>query len=276
MIKLLPILNEVFGGPRAIILSGASGVGKSEFTKVIKPHIPADFQEFNPDTFSPDDDPKKPNVSKNSAAIRKQAIPNAIAGKQNFIYDTTGQNYNETAKVIFDAQQAGYKVMMVMLYASPIVTFLRNFGRERKVEKSGVLTSWAKVYGLIESYSKIPNLEFVLVQTPITPEETQQVKEFEQAYSGNELEEYFRQLVGSDPAKYASSFRKTDTKDAADLPSPDELKAKEEKKKQSEDRWKKAIDYIKDQFKTVEKYIKILKPVNYEGALGAIKSFAKP
>jgi len=276
MISLKSLLLEVYSGPKAIILSGAAGVGKSSLANVLAPHIPANFKVFNPDTFNPEDDPKRPNISKNSATIRKQAIPDAIKNKESFVYDTTGQNFNETASVILEAQKAGYNVMMIMLYASPIVTFLRNFGRDRKIEKSGVLNSWAKVYGLMDNYKNIPNLDFILVQSPVSAEENLQVKEFENAYKSGELEEYFKNLLKSDPEKFRSSFRKTDVKTAEDLPDPETLKAREEKKKQSEKKFSDAIKYIKEQFKEVEKYLKVIKPMDYKGAIGAVKTFAKP
>jgi len=276
MISLKSLLLEVYGKPKAIILAGAAGVGKTSLSKTLEPHIPNNFKIFNPDTFNPEDDPNRPNISKNSRDIRTKAIPEAIKNKQSFVYDTTGQNFEETAKVVFDCQQAGYDVMMIMLYASPIVSFLRNFSRERKIEKSGVLNNWAKVYGLVDNYSKIPNLEFLLVQAPVTAQENQQVKSFEQAYKSGELEEYFRDLLKSDPEKFRSSFRKPDIKSAEDLPDPETLKAREEKKKQSEKKFSDAIKYVKEQFKEVEKYLKVIKPTDYKGAIGAVKTFAKP
>ena len=116
MISLRSILLEVYGSPKAIILSGAAGIGKSTFADLLTPYIPSNFKTFNPDTFNPEDDPKKPNIAKNSKTIRTQAIPSAIENKESFIYDTTGQNFEETAKVILDAQKAGFKVMVIMFY----------------------------------------------------------------------------------------------------------------------------------------------------------------
>ena len=87
MISLRSLLLEVFNTtPKAIILSGAAGIGKSSLMNTIQPHIPADFKVFNPDTFNPEDDPKRPNIVKNSKTIRTKAIPNAINNKQNFVY----------------------------------------------------------------------------------------------------------------------------------------------------------------------------------------------
>jgi hypothetical protein len=166
--------------------------------------------------------------------------------------------------------------MMIMLYASPIVSFLRNFSRDRRIEKSGVLNNWAKVYGLIDNYKKIPNLEFVLVQSPVTAEENKHVKEFEKAYSSGELEEYFKNILKSDPERFRSSFGKPNIQSADDLPDPETLKAKEEKKKKYEKMFTDAIKYIKEQFKEVEKYLKVIKPTDYKGAIAAVKTFAKP
>ena len=279
MISLRSLLLEVFNTtPKAIILSGAAGIGKSSLMNTIQPHIPADFKVFNPDTFNPEDDPKRPNIVKNSKTIRTKAIPDAINNKQNFVYDTTGQNFDETFNIIKSAQDSGYKVMVIMLYGSPIVNFLRNFSRNRTVPKDAVLNNWAKVYGLIDKYKKIPNIDYLLVQTELSPDERSEVVKFEKAYKGGELEEYFKQMIQSNPKKFQSSFRKpqTDIETADDLPDPETLKAKEEKKKQSEKRFSDAIKNLKNQFGQVEKYLKVIKPMYYKEAVGAVKTFAKP
>jgi hypothetical protein len=279
MISLRSLLLEVFNTqPKAIILSGAAGIGKSSLANAIQPHIPADFKVFNPDTFNPEDDPKRPNIAKNSKIIRTKAIPEAIQNKQNFVYDTTGQNFDETFNVIKSAQDNGYKVMVITLYGSPIVNFLRNFSRDRTLPKDAVLNNWAKVYGLIDRYKKIPNIEYLLVQTELTPEERDEVVKFERAFKGGELEEYFKAMIQKNPKKYQSTFRKpqTDIEKADDLPDPETLKQREEKKKESENRFSDAIKNLKDQFNNVEKYLKVIKPMNYKEAVGAVKTFAKP
>jgi predicted kinase len=279
MISLLSILNEIYNNsPKAIIMTGAGGIGKSTFLNTIEPHLTSDIKIFNPDTFNPEDDPNKPNIVKNTKIIRTQAIPQAIASKQSFVYDTTGQNFPETAKVIQDAQAANYKVMVITLYGSPIVNFLRNFSRDRKLPKNVVLDNWAKVYKNIDSFSKIPNIEYVLVQTEMSPKEQKNVNEFERAYKSNDLEEYFKQIISQDPERFRSSFSKSpsDVKTADDLPDPEVLKAQEEKKKESEKRFSDAIKNLKDQFKEVEKYLKILKPINFKEAIGQVKNFVKP
>jgi predicted kinase len=279
MISLISLLKEVYGGaPKAIIMTGGAGVGKSTFLNAIEPHLTSDVKIFNPDTFNPDDDPNKPNIAKNSKLIRTQAIPQAIDAHQSFVYDTTGQNFEETLSVVQQAQAEGYKVMIITLYGSPIVSFLRNFSRDRKLPKNVVLDNWAKVYRNIDNFSKIPNIEYLLVQTEMSPKEANAVSAFERAYKGNELEEYFKDILQKDPEKFKSTFRKPESniEKAEDLPDPEELKAKAEKQKQSEDKFKNTIDNLKDQFKEVEKYLKVLKPMNYKEAIGSVKNFTKP
>jgi predicted ABC-type ATPase len=280
MISLQRLLLEVFDTqPKAIILSGAAGMGKSTLINDLVKHIPSNFVVFNPDTFNPEDNPDKPNISKNNFIIRTKAIPDAINNKQNFIYDTTGQNFKETADIVAQAQQSGYKVMVITLYGSPIVSFLRNFNRSRKLPKDVVLNNWAKVYNQISSYGQIPGIEYLVVQTELSPQEKADISKFEKALKSNELEEYFKQIIQQDPEKYRSSFRKvqpSDIKTSEDLPDPETLKQREEKKKEAEKKFNDAIKNIKDQFKTVEKYLKVIKPLNYKEAIGAIKTFAKP
>lgn len=277
MVSFKSLLNEIYGGPKAIIVTGASGVGKSTLiTNVIKTNVPSNFIEFNPDTYNPKDDPKAPKVLANAKAIKEKGIPQAIANKQSFIYDTTGYKFDVTANLVQQLQQSGYQVMMVMLYASPIVTFLRNFNRERKIQKAVVLENWAKVYRLIDAYNKIPNLEFVLVQSSIKPEEKKATIRFQQALDQNELSEYFKELMGSDPDKFRSSFSKPTIDGAEDLPDSKEVKKKEQAKKALEDRWDAVMKDLKDQFKEVEKYLKIVKPMDFESVAGAVKTFAKP
>lgn len=279
MISLRSILLEVYGSPKAIILSGAAGIGKSTFANLLTPYIPSNFKVFNPDTFNPEDDPKKPNIAKNSKVIRTQAIPNAIENKESFIYDTTGQNFEETAKIILDAQKSGFKVMVIMFYGSPIINFLRNFGRDRKLPKDVVLDNWAKVYRNIQNYQSIPGIEFILVQTELSPAERKEANKFEEALKSKEIEEYFKNLIATDPERFRSSFSKpkdSEIEKAEDLPDPETLKAREEKKKAAEKKFSDAIKNLKDQFKQVEKYLKIIKPIDYKTAIGTVKTFAKP
>ena len=95
-----------------MLFRSAAGIGKTSLSNAIEPHIPSNFKIFNPDTFNPEDDPERPNIAKNSKIIRTKAIPQAINNKESFVYDTTGQNFDETFNIIKSAQDNGYKVYL--------------------------------------------------------------------------------------------------------------------------------------------------------------------
>ena len=94
--------------------------------------------------------------------------------------------------------------MMIMVYTNPIVSFLRNFKRERKVPTVGVLSSWNNVYKNIETYKKMFGNNFYLVETGTSSEENQFIKDFQSAYKSNRLKEFFEELLSS--GKFKSTF----------------------------------------------------------------------
>jgi len=256
MVSLISLLKEVYGGsPKAIIITGRTDINKSMFLNTIEPHVTSDVKIINQDDIS-----------------------QTIDAKRSFIYDTTGQSFKGTLGLVQAAQASGYKVMIITLYTSPIVSFLRNFSRGPKLSKNVILDDWAKVYKNIEDFSNIPNVEFLLVQSEMDKNEVNAVSAFERAFKGNELDEYFKEILQKDPDKFKSSFKKPESKikSSEDLPDPEMLKVKEEKKKQSEDKFKAATDHLKDQLKEVEKYLKVLKPLNYKESIGHVKNFVKP
>ena len=96
---------------------------------------------------------------------------------------------------------------MVMLYAHPIVSFLRNFKRtERMVPAVGVITSWNNVYKTINQYSSVLKNNFYLVSTGVSPEEQDQINKFNEAYNEGKLKEYFENLLKT--GEFKSTFRK--------------------------------------------------------------------
>lgn len=256
MISLVSILKEVYNlTPKAIIITGDRGIEKTTFFNIVEPHIPS-----------------------GTKIIRNQEVPQTINSKQSFIYDTTKQSFEDIVKTIQEAQNAGYQIMVVTLYGSPIVDFLKNFDKNKKLSKNIVLNNWARIYKDIDSFSKIPNTEYLLVQTEMSPDERKKVAEFERAYKSNDLEEYFKQTISQDSGSFKSSINKkpSDIKSAEDLPDPEVLKTKKDIKEKKEKKFSDIIKDLKDQFKQVEKFLKILKPVSYKEAIGKIKDFTKP
>lgn len=260
MIKLLDLLLEAKSGKKAIIMAGGAGAGKSTFVRQIKPDLQKyDWVELNADKYVEDkDSPMYNNLAKASIQIDKQDLPNAIKSGDNFLYDTTATNVDRISGI----KNNGYDVMMVMVYTNPIVSFLRNFKRERKVPTVGVLSSWNNVYKNIETYKKMFGDQFYLVQTGGSDEEMKMVGEFENAYKSGKLKEFFEQLLSS--GQFKSTFKKDPTKQKT----PEEIA----KSKALVD---KQIDILSNQFGDIEKQVSQLKSQDISSVISKAKSFIK-
>lgn len=260
MIKLTDLMKEAKTGPKAIIMAGSAGAGKSTFVKQIRSDLKkAGWEELNADKYVEDEaSPMYKNLTRASQQIEKVDLPSAIESGKGFIYDTTGANVERAKSIV----NSGYDVMMVMVYTHPIVSFLRNFSRERKVPTIGVLTSWNNVYKNIAEYKSLFGNNFILAQTGVSPEEEATVKNFEKAYQSGKLKEYFSELLSS--GKYSSTFKKDPTKQKT----PEEIaKSKEQLNKQ--------IDTLVSQFQTIEKQVAQLKTADLDQAVSKAKAFIK-
>lgn len=258
MIKLLDLLLEVNGQKKAIVMAGGAGAGKSYFVRQIRPELnKAGWVELNADKYVEDKEgPMYNNLARASNQIDKVDLPQTIKSGKNFIYDTTATNVERISGI----KESGYNVMMIMIYTNPIVSFLRNFKRERKVPTVGVLSSWNNIYKNIDTYKKMFGDNFYLVQTEMSPEESKMVDEFQKAYKSGKLKEFFENLLSS--GQFKSTFRKDPTKQK----SPEELaKSKELVDKQ--------IDILSSQFDTIEKQVDELGSEDMQSVIGKAKSF---
>lgn len=258
MIRLLDLLNEVKGQKKAIIMAGGAGAGKSTFVKQIRPDLVKNgWVELNADKYV--EDPESDmynNLGKASSRIDKVDLPQTIKSGKNFLYDTTASNVDRIKSI----KDSGYDAMMVMVYSNPIVSFLRNFRRERKVPTVGVLSSWNNIYKNIETYKQMFGDKFFLVQTGMSDEERKMVGEFEKAFKQNKLKEFFESLLSS--GEFKSTFRKDPTKKK----SPEEIA----KSKALVD---KQIDILSGQFDKIEKDVERLKVQDMSQAVSKTKSF---
>ena len=150
-----------------------------------------------------------------------------------------------------------------MVYAHPIVSFLRNYKRERKVPAVGVLGTWANVYNLLEEYKNIFGDNFVLVATPASEEETNEVTNFETAYQQGKLKEYFSDLLAS--GQFQSTFRKDDS-----TLSPEELEKREKDRAKTKVTLDKSIDKIADTYSNIQAN---LNPVDSKELPNLVKKF---
>ena len=70
--------------------------------------------------------------------------------KTSFVWDTTASN----PKKIDLFLNKGYDVYMVMVYSHPVIAYISNAKRQRRVPSSAVFSTWRNVYKLIENYNK--------------------------------------------------------------------------------------------------------------------------
>lgn len=266
MIKLTQLLFEITSSPKAIIMAGGASVGKSTVLNSIKSSI-QDFENLNADKYVEDkDSPMFGNLSAASSQIRKKDLPNAITNKKNLIYDTTASNLGTLQPILDELKDNGYEVMMIMVYAHPIVSFLRNYKRERKVPAVGVLGTWANVYNLIEDYKNIFGDNFVLVSSPAsTPEEFKEIENFEQAYKSGDLQNYFNDLLST--GEFKSTFKKSDVG-----LSPEELAKKEKQRETTRKTLAKNIDKIADTYGDIQSK---LNPIDVKELPNIVNSFTK-
>ena len=266
MIKLTQLLLEITSSPKAIIMAGGASVGKSTILNSIKSST-KDFENLNADKYVEDkDSPMFGNLSAASSQIRKKDLPNAIINKKNLIYDTTASNLGTLQPTLDDLKNNSYDVMMIMVYAHPIVSFLRNYKRERKVPAVGVLGTWANVYNLIEDYKRIFGDNFVLVNSPAsTPEEFKEIENFEKAYKSGDLQNYFNELLST--GEFTSTFKKSDVG-----LSPEELVKREKQRETTRKILAKNIDKIASTYGDIQSK---LSPVDIKELPNIVNSFVK-
>ena len=212
MISLLEILKEAVDGPKAIILGGGAGAGKSytiknllgdldEKSGVFTPKGSSmEFKYMNPDVYI-----EKEGMSLAQAMGKfKGVFQDAQDKKENIIWDTTGANLKNTLSQLPD-----YDKFMVMVYTHPIISILQNAKRDRKLPLDAVVKTWNSVYGNIADYKKALGDRFVLIQN-IIPGYEKEVEAFNKAAQGGSetLTKYLEDLVASDEGKFKSSFSK--------------------------------------------------------------------
>ena len=220
MIKLANLIFEASQRPKAVVMAGGAGAGKSYLIdKLGLISLPM----FNPDKYV--EDPQHPyhnNLSAASGQVDKDVQAAAETGKS-LVWDTTASNPAKIQNLI----DKGYDVYMVMVYTHPMVAFINNFSRERRVPKTAVFSTWRNVYKLIESYSNLLGDNFSLFVNLRQDKFGKEIEEFnkaaERGASGvaDYLESYIEKTGGKEA--YGSTFRK-----AYDLPSEDAKTAFEE------------------------------------------------
>lgn len=150
MIKLTDLILEITPSPKAVIMAGGAGTGK---TYLLNQLSLDSLTQFNPDKYI--EDPDHPYHNKLGPAARQTAKDAMAAAeeKTSFVWDTTasGAGFQRNLDKILSL---GYDVYMVMVYAHPMISYISNFkGRDRNVPADAVMSTWRNIYQKIEDFN---------------------------------------------------------------------------------------------------------------------------
>jgi adenylate kinase family enzyme len=167
MISLMELLKEVQDAPKAVILAGAPGAGKSSVVGDILSGM--GLKTMNIDNFFIQNlkssgvslDLKKADAEgRSKAAIAMQAaqkdyqsqLDQEISNRENIVIDGTAASYKKTEQLKNKLEDAGYDVFMVYVYSSLEKSlsknedrFERSGGEDRSLMPSIVMQTWANV-----------------------------------------------------------------------------------------------------------------------------------
>ena len=150
MIKLLNLITEQTGRPKAIVMAGAAGAGK---TYLLQQLNLSSLPQINADKYIEDPDHPAYNNLGAGARLADQEAEEAAEGGTSFVWDTTASNPKKIQSII----DKGYDVYIVMVYTHPMISYISNFSRKRNIPGAAVFKTWRNVYKLIKDYDKITN-----------------------------------------------------------------------------------------------------------------------
>ena len=179
MIKLVDLLKEVQGKPKAILLAGAPGAGKGSILKDLDlsslktlnldDTIAAlsKIDGFTLNQKAADAEDRSKFMKAMQAATKKlkgEQIPQAIADRESFILDGTSASKNQTIKLLDQLKQAGYDVLMLYVYTDLETSLKRNQerfeksgGEDRSLLPDAVLSTWKDVTKNFDLYKSMFN-----------------------------------------------------------------------------------------------------------------------
>ena len=218
MYKLRDIILEQSVNPKALILAGSPGAGKSSFIEGVKNALILNVDDFymrNLKDLNVSLDLKNANAEDRSKAAQAMAAANKefrpmtreiILGKKNFILDGTAASSGPTLKLKAELEELGYDVLMVYVFASlekalerNDTRFDRSGGKDRSLAPAIVLRTWNNITQNYELYQKEFGDNFVSVVND---------KALEKGKSMKSLED----LID----KYLTPYAPTDTKPKTD------------------------------------------------------------
>lgn len=185
MIKLIRLIKEIQGHPKALILAGAPGAGKGSILRdldlgglktfnlddmiaTMSKEQGFTLNQKNTDAANRSDFMKAMQAS--SSKLKKEIIPQAIENKDSFVLDGTSASYNNTKKLKDELEANGYETMMLYVYTDLETSLDRNEkrfeksqGEDRSLVPSVILRTWLDVTTNFEPYKELFGKNFVSV-----------------------------------------------------------------------------------------------------------------
>lgn len=184
MIKLLTLLKEIKGKPKAIFLAGPAGSGKTYISKQL---IPSSLKVINSDDtyeellkvsgiglkqkdFTPDQLSQAAKLQAQARKTTQDTLAKSIENKNNIVIDGTGAASGPVLKKKQQLEDLGYETLMLMVYVSPLTSLERNAQRDRSLMPGIILRTWRDVNKNIEIYRQVFGDNFILLNN--NPENT--------------------------------------------------------------------------------------------------------
>jgi len=144
--KISELILEARDKPKLVVMAGGAGTGKSYLINQLDL---SGLPLVNPDKYV--EDPNSPAYNKLSpgTALANKEAEAMADDKISFVWDTTASN----PKKIDLFLNKGYDVYMVMVYSHPVIAYISNAKRKRRVPSSAVFSTWRNVYKLIKDYN---------------------------------------------------------------------------------------------------------------------------
>lgn len=183
MISLLQLLKEAQGAPKAVILAGAPGAGKSSIVGDIISglglktlNIDDHFIKNLKDAGVSLDLKKSDAEDRSKAAVAMQAaqktydqeLAQEIQNRGNIVIDGTAASYKKTEELKNTLENSGYDVFMVYVYSSLEKSlrknedrFERSKGEDRSLMPFIVMQTWANVTKNFIPYLNLFGANFV-------------------------------------------------------------------------------------------------------------------
>ena len=167
MIKLMELLREATGKPKALILAGAPGAGKGYVLRKLnlgnikvlnidnafidllkKANVTLDLKNATPEERSA----SAKTMAAASKELKTDILPQAIANGESFVLDGTAASFKNTITLKKELEEAGYEVFMLYVYTDLERSlkqnqdrFERSGGEDRSLSPYIVLNAWNSV-----------------------------------------------------------------------------------------------------------------------------------